>query len=129
MIANILSGAVDVVASGIDVEAAVEFKRRWEGTANRVLFENSGKLYMLDPQLRPESAKPRDAFALRGVRQAFYQAIDRNAVADAMSYGLAPAADSYFPAEHPLRAELEPWIPQFPYDVARASALLEDSGW
>jgi peptide/nickel transport system substrate-binding protein len=129
MVAHVLSGAVDVVATGIDVDAAIDVKRRWEGTNNRVIVENTGKLYHLDVQLRPEVARPKDAFNVRGVRQAFYQAIDRSAVAEAISHGLAPAADSYFPPDAPIRKDLEGFIPQFPYDRTHAGDLLDDAGW
>ena len=40
MVANMLAGGVDlIIPPSIDVDAAVELKRRWEGTANRVLFD------------------------------------------------------------------------------------------
>ena len=85
---------------------------------------------MLELQHRTEYARP----ALNGlpnhaVRQALYHAIDRPALAEAMSNGVSPVADSWFPPSDPPRPEVEASIPQFPYDPTRAIALLTQSGW
>src|SRR5207245_4301789 len=63
------------------------------------------------------------------VRQAFYQAINREELAGVMSHGLAPIADSWVRPSDPLRAELAPSIPQYPYDPAEATRLLAQAGW
>jgi len=129
MIANILAGAVDVVLPPLSVEAALEVKKRWEGTGNLVTVGSSGKLVVLDPQLRPDKAQPRGGFPNSLVRQAFYHALDRQQLADLMSSGLSPVADSYIPPEDALHKEVEDSIPQFPYDIGRAQRLLAQAGW
>jgi peptide/nickel transport system substrate-binding protein len=59
-----------------------------------------------------------------------YQALDRRLLVDVMNPGLnSPLADSWIPPHHELRAQLEPSIPQFPYDPARAQQLLAQAGW
>jgi peptide/nickel transport system substrate-binding protein len=63
------------------------------------------------------------------VRQAFYQAINRQELAGVMSHGLAPIADSWVRPSDPLRTELAPSIPQYPYDPAEATRLLAQAGW
>ena len=129
VIANILTGDLDLAYAAMEVDAAVEVEKRWQGTGNRVLFHNSGKIYVAETQLRPEYAKPRDAFANRGVRQAFLYAMDRQAIVDAVTSGKGIVADSYFAPDHAIRKDVEPFIPQYPYDVRKAEALLDEAGW
>jgi len=130
MVANILAGNLDVVLPpAVGLEVAAEVQRRWQGTGNRVVAGTSGALMALDPQVRPEYAQPRNGFPHTLVRQAFFQAIDRPTLTDALTQGLTPVADSYFPPGHPLRRDVEPSIPQFPYDLARAQLLLAQAGW
>ncbi|MEA2640065.1 MAG: peptide/nickel transport system substrate-binding protein [Chloroflexota bacterium] len=130
IIANILSGAIDIVPPiGLEVDATIEVKRRWEGTGNIAIPQLRGGFRALEIQHRPEYARPASGFTNLGVRAGFYDAIDRRALADTMTGGLAPIADSWLTPDDPLRPQLEPWIPQFPYDPARAQALLAQAGW
>jgi peptide/nickel transport system substrate-binding protein len=130
MVANLLSGAVDVLLPiGVDLDAALDVKRRWEGTGNQVTTESSGRLRHLEIQHRPDYEQPKNGFTNTTVRQAFYHAIDRATLADVMAGAAANSADSWFPPNHALRAQLEPFIPQFPYDPARAQQLLTQVGW
>src|SRR5262245_55653803 len=71
MVANILSGAVDVLRPiGVELEAALEVKRRWEGTGNQVTSESSSRLRHLEIQHRADYEQPRNGFTRTGVRQA-----------------------------------------------------------
>jgi peptide/nickel transport system substrate-binding protein len=63
------------------------------------------------------------------VRRALYHATDRAQVIEAGLAGVPPLADSWVPATDPLRPQLESAIPQYPFDTARAQALLADAGW
>jgi peptide/nickel transport system substrate-binding protein len=130
MVANILSGAVDVLLPiGVDLEAALELKRRWEGTGNQVTSESSGRLRHLEIQHRAEYEQPKNGFTRTGVRQAFYHAIDRRTLAGIMAGSPTALADSWFPPNHALRSQVEASIPQFPYDPGRAQQLLTEAGW
>ena len=130
MVANILAEAVDVVLPpAVDLETALDVRQRWEGTGNQVLVGPSGLLRMLDSQLRPEIARPRNGFVQPAVRQAFYHAMDRQALVDVLTGGLAPVADSWYRPSDPLRSQVEPLIPGYPYDLARAQQLLTQAGW
>jgi peptide/nickel transport system substrate-binding protein len=111
------------------MDVVMNLKRQWEGTRNRVRTDPGTRIRLIYPQYRPEYARPRDAMSNRLVRQALYQAIDRQAMAQVITEGLAPVADSWIPPAHPLRKEVESAIPQYPYDVGRAQQLLTESGW
>lgn len=131
MIANVLSGGVDVVVPpGVDLDAAVELKRRWEGTGNRVVtggYEDMNSAYTL--QHRPDLAQPRNGLPNRDVREALFRGVDREAMAEVITFGLAPVADSWVSPRHAIRKDVESAIPQFPYDANRAVQLLTGAGW
>lgn len=131
MVANVLSGVVDVVVPpGVDLDAAIELKRRWEGTTNRVVtggYEDMNSAYTL--QHRPELAQPRNGLPNRDVREALFRGINRTEMAEVITHGLAPIADSWISPMHAIRKDVESGIPQFPYDVARANQMLDAAGW
>ena len=131
LVSNILAGELDIVLPvTVEMEAALEVKRRWEGTGNRVKTDVTGRLPHLEMQYRPEVTLPRaNGFTERAVRQAFYHATDRDALVEVVAQGLAPIADSWYQPTHPLRQELESAIPKYPYDPARAQQLLAEAGW
>jgi len=63
------------------------------------------------------------------VRKALYHAIDRPALADAMTRGLAPIADSIYAPDDPYRPMVGDVIPHYAFDLRRAQELLEGAGW
>lgn len=130
VVANVLSGAVDLVPPmALDLDAVVEVRRRWEGTGNQVRPELGGGYRVVEIQHRPEFARPKDGFTDRTVRQAFYRAVDRSALAEVLTGGSGAIADSWFRPADALRAELEASIPQFPYDPAAAQRQLSEARW
>lgn len=130
MVANILSGAVDIVLpEGVGIDAALEVQRRWDGTGNQVRFDIRENMRMMDIQHRPELARPVNGLANRTVRQAFYHAIDRQALTEAVTRGVGPVADGWVLPDAPFRRDVEAAIPQFPYDPSRAVELLATVGW
>lgn len=132
-VANILSGAVDIVPSssteGIDLDNAFDVQRRWAGTGNQVQTQQTGRVIIAEPQFRPEYARPRNGMSVLAVRQALYHAIDRQTMAETMTHGLGPAADSYILPVDPIRPQLESSIPQYSFDRDRARQLLSTAGW
>jgi peptide/nickel transport system substrate-binding protein len=46
-----------------------------------------------------------------------------------MTHGLSPVADSWYSPDDPARPDVEPVIPQYPFDQTRALALLAGEGW
>lgn len=131
MVAAILAGEVDVVlAHTVEITAALEVKRRWEGTGNQVTLDIPGsRVRFVRIQFSPEYARPRNGFRVLPVRQAFYYAMDREQFALVHGGELTPAADSWVRPDHPWRPRLETAIPRYPYDPARALRLLEEAGW
>jgi peptide/nickel transport system substrate-binding protein len=130
MVAALLAEDIDVIPQiPMELDTALEIKRRWEGTGNRTSGGLTGRFITVETQHRAEFARPVDGLATKSVRQAFYQAMDREQLTEAITGGLAPAADSWFFPSHELRPEVEAFIPRFPYDVGMAQRLLEQAGW
>lgn len=130
VLANILAGAVDIVLPpNVEIDTLFEIKARWEGTGNVARADPTGRFRLMDPQHRPEYARPQNGITNTLVRQGLYQAIDRKTMADVLTQGIAPFADSWIPPDHELRPGVESAIPQFPYDPARAQQRLTQAGW
>lgn len=130
MVAGILSGAVDMLLPvGVDLDAAAEVQRQWTGTGNQVRYDLTESYRQIELQFRPEYARPADGLINLPVRTAFYQAIDRQKLAELFAHGLAPIADSFVAPNSALRPALESAIPQYPYDPAQASRILASGGW
>jgi peptide/nickel transport system substrate-binding protein len=128
--ANIIAGDLDVVLPvTVDLDAALDLRRRWEGSGNQVRLDLTGQLPQLEMQYRASVARPQNGFLQPLVRRAFFQAIDRNGLAEVMTQGQAPVADSWYPPSHRLRAEVEQSIPKYAYDPREAVALLGQAGW
>jgi peptide/nickel transport system substrate-binding protein len=130
MVANMLSGAVDVVLPpNVDNEVLFEVQRRWEGTGNVARADSTGRFRLMDPQHRAEYARPSNGVTNPAVRQALYHAVDRTTIVEVLTQGLSPTADSWIPPDHWLRPNVENVIPQFPYNPGRAQQLLAGAGW
>lgn len=133
LLANILAGAVDVILSeGVDLDAVLEVKQRWEGTGNQVLIRPAsagGGLRHLEIQFRPEFEQPKPGLPNLTVRQAMYQAINRQQLTEIITHGLGPVADSWVPPYHALRSQYEPITAAYAYDPAHAQQLLAQVGW
>ncbi len=129
-VANILAGAVDIVLpTGVDLDAALEVQKRWEGTGNVVRYDVTGRHIQFEVQFRPELAKPTAGLRTRDIRLALYQALDRSGINDVGSRGLGPLADSWVQPGEALRKDVEASIPKYPYDLAAAQRLLAQNGW
>ncbi len=130
VVANILSGSIDAVMDlEVSNESAVELQRRWEGTGNQVQFVSQGSVLWENIQHRPEFARPPNGLTNQTVRQAFYQALDRQAIVDVNTGGLGTVADSWIAPGDEIRPQVESWIPRYPYDPARAQQVLAQVGW
>ncbi len=65
-------------------------------------------------------------FQERAVREALYFAMDREAIIDAVYYGLPRPSESYLPRES---WAYNPNLPQQEYDPARSRKILDEAGW
>ena len=130
MISNAMAGVIDVASPpGEAMDVAMNLKRQWEGTGHRVRTDPNDRIRVVYMQLRPDYAKPANTMTNPTVRQGLYHAIDRPSMAQVITEGLSPVADSWFAPNNPQRKEVESAIPQYPFDVNRAQQLLNQAGW
>jgi ABC-type transport system substrate-binding protein len=130
MVANILSGSVDVVLPlGVGIEEARSLEERWAGTSNRVIISPTGGTNFLMFQARPEYMRPANALDQLAVRQGLAYATDRAAVASIGSGGASAAADSWFAPSSQLHAQTADAVPRMPFDINLAQRRLADAGW
>ncbi|MEW5985617.1 MAG: peptide ABC transporter substrate-binding protein [Chloroflexota bacterium] len=130
VVAQLLAGACQVATQ--DGLGLAQAPLLWEGQQDGLVspaFASGLVFEHLDFNIAPveEYAATRPAwFADERVRQAFALCLNRQAIVEAVTYGLAPVLDVYLPPEHPLYpADLTTW----PYDPARANELLEAAGY
>ena len=134
MAANILAEAVDVLLPpGVDLEVALELKTRWEqqGAGHQMLIEKIERLEQLELMVDPTYARPVNGLPQQAVRQALFQAIDRQELMETLTGGLSEVPHSFY---HPgdenypfVKDEISKYV--FPYDVRRAQELLAGAGW
>lgn len=129
MLASLLSGECDVGTQDADFEALMPLLVQFEQhSLLEVVSTTSNGWEHIDFGIVPVSDYRRaDFFGDVRVRQAIVQCIDRQAIADEVTYGRSVVPDSYLPPTHPLYAgdHLVHWG----YDPTAGRALLEEAGW
>jgi peptide/nickel transport system substrate-binding protein len=129
-IVSVVEGEADVVSpSVIDLETMDEVRPQWAEANIQMKIGLTGRLNLLELQLRPDATRPRNGFTVQQVRQAFYQSVDRQTLAEMLTDRIAPAADSWVRPGSVLRKDLETAIPQYAFDIFQAGRLLEFAGW
>jgi peptide/nickel transport system substrate-binding protein len=119
--AQLLAGQLDMIAGelGLTLDQAVALERR---SRNRFRYEYRTGLVWEHLDLRLDNAILSDV----RVRQALMMAIDRPRIVQSLFDGRQPvAATSIHPDDPMIDKALAPW----PFDLARAAALLEEAGW
>ncbi len=119
--AQLLAGQVDMIAGelGLPIEQAIALERR---TGNRFRFlYKPGLIY---EHLDVQHDNP--ALADRRVRQALLLATDRAQITARLFAGRQPVAHT---SVNPLDPMHDPAVRQWPFDLARAQALLDEAGW
>jgi peptide/nickel transport system substrate-binding protein len=117
---------LELKASGLDSAGltALQFKRQTDYPAfrkayNKYRYPSNGYTYLGFNHRDPR-------FADKRVRQAFAHAINKGEVIDGVILGLGRAATGpYKPGTWPYN----PQVRTYPYDLAKAKALLAEAGW
>ena len=120
LVANMLSGAIDAISTtGITFDQAVQLDRQSAGRF-KVHFEPGLIWEHIDVNL--DNPLLQDA----RVRQAIVNGINRDAISQQMFEGRQPVSQTYLPPLHPGYTDA---VQKYPYDPARARALLQEAGF
>jgi ABC-type transport system substrate-binding protein len=114
-VAALKSGELDGMASGAD--------KNLKNLVDAGLVAYTGTLGV--GGYFPDSSNPDSPFAKLEVREALEYAIDKDAIAQAFSYGFWDPAYQYAP---PSSAAYDPSLPERTYDLTKARQLLEQAG-
>jgi len=120
--ANLLSGDVDMVAGegvGLTIDQVLELQKQH---ADRFDFNFKPSLTYEHIDLKKENPILAD---LR-VRQALVYAADRKTLVDKLFQGMQPVAITWV---NPLNPNFSKDAQTYPYDLAKAKALLAEAGW
>jgi peptide/nickel transport system substrate-binding protein len=126
-VAALLSGEVDLVQdppvqdlARLRSNSAVKVI---DGMENRIVFFGFDQFR---DELQYSSVKGKNPFKDKRVRQAFYQAIDIDAIKTKTMRGMAFPTGANTPSDKPSTPEIEK---RFPYDRAAAKKLLVEAGY
>jgi peptide/nickel transport system substrate-binding protein len=129
LLANLLSGEIDVTSSpGVRASEAVVARDQWVARGEGYLLTWATRLAFMDFQFREVPGWNRSIADVR-VRQGLLHAIDTPNLAEAVTLGLAGPADVFMAPTDAIFPEVDRSIRKYPYDPARAQAVLTDAGW
>lgn len=129
ILANVLAGEVDFTTSpAIRVTEGVVARDRWAADGRGYLKTWESRLRYVEFQYREVPNWQRAVTDVR-VRRAFSQAIDRHALAIAMTEGLGGAADAFALPTDPMFPDVSAAITKYVFDPSRAVGLLAEAGW
>jgi len=120
--ANLLSGDVDMVAGegvGLTIDQALDLKKQHPDQFT----------YIFKPSLNYEHIDLKvgnPILADLKLRQALLYAADRKTLVDKLFQGMQPVADTWV---NPLNPNFQNEIQHYPYDLAKAKALIAEAGW
>jgi peptide/nickel transport system substrate-binding protein len=126
IVANLLAGTVDAAfhsSIGFPQNQALE-QAGWDGTTEYW----RGNPRFLEFQMRDWGNQQPAVRDLR-VRRALLHAIDRQALVDGLYAGKAPVQHVWLAPDDPAFPAVDRVITKYPYDPARADALLGEAGW
>ncbi|SRR5713226_1505977 len=120
LVANMLSGGIDAIGTiGITFDQAVQLDKQ-AGGRFKVFFEPGLIWEHIDFNL--DNPLLQDI----RVRRAIAQGINREAISQQLFEGRQPVSHTYLPPRHPGYIDA---VQKYPYDPARARALLQEAGF
>lgn len=120
LVANMLSGAIDAIGTiGISFDQATQLDKQ-AGGRFKVLFEPGLIWEHID--LNFDNPLLQDV----RVRRALAHGINRDAISQQLFEGKQPVSHTYLPPRHPGYSDA---VQKYPYDPARARALLQEAGF
>jgi peptide/nickel transport system substrate-binding protein len=125
---NVLAGQVDVGYWAVSFEGARIIQQEWAKTDGGSVDWQANNARHFLPQLRPDSASPRDLTDVR-VRKALMYAMDRAELAETAATGAALVVNSTTYPDSVLGQLVEQRAVRYEYDPARAAAVLAEVGW
>jgi peptide/nickel transport system substrate-binding protein len=129
LVASVLAGAIDAtLGSTLDQQGGATVRQQWAQSGEGTVIITSTNFRHL--RFQHDAAKNRQPALLDArVRRAIAHAIDRGTLAEVVSEGSSRATDIPLIPTDPLYTTAGQAIARYPYDPARALALLEEVGW
>jgi ABC-type transport system substrate-binding protein len=125
----LLAGEIDVTTSpAVGVPAALVARDQWVARGEGQLKTWETRLHYLEFQYRDVPNAQPSVHDAR-VRRAMTHAVDRPALAEAITQGLGSSAEFFVTRNDPLYGEVERTSMRYPYDPNRTAALLAEAGW
>ncbi len=124
LMANILAGEVALtLAPSLSIDQALQVRDNWKDGSLHTVFDSSIRInpQLLDPM-------PSVVVDLR-FRRALMMAIDRQALADTLYYGLSQVADSWISPSAPEYKVVEGSAVHYPHDPQQAAQLIQELGY
>lgn len=116
--AQFRTGQVDFVPiSGIP---ANYYEEATKLSGRKVAVAPSGNIEVIMPNLE------HPAFTEKAVRQALYASMNKEAIVDALYYGVPKPTESYSPRES---WAFNPNLPKHEYSIDKANKILDEAGW
>ena len=125
LVANLTSGIVEItIGTGLNLEQAVGVRDQWR-EQGRLFTPTDAWIYIAPQFINPNPAVMTD---LR-FRRALAHAVDRQAMADEIQYGLVNVAHSNVRPDEPEYREIERFLVRHEFDPRRAEGLLSELGY
>jgi peptide/nickel transport system substrate-binding protein len=125
LFASLLSGAVELtMGRGLAIEQAAQLKGQWpDGEMRLGALGNWISIY-------PQYINPNPtAFLNVQFRRAVLMAVDREQMAESLVFGFGARADSIISPKDPEYPSIEKQIVRYPYDLRRATQMVEVLGY
>ncbi len=127
LVANLLSGEVDIVTSpGVRSSDVASVRGQWGDRGYAKIWETS--LRYMEFQFREVPGWQQAITDLR-VRRALMHAADRAGIVDAATDGLGRVGDAFIVSNESIFPEVDRVVTKYPYDPRRATELLAEAGW